>query len=218
MFDNLRRAFKEAVDNFKDEIGRDEVPEAVDRLLGGMKQQAADAKVYLRGLEADLAAAEKAIGVESSEAATCRRRESMAQKIGDADTARVAREFAEKHERRIEVLRGKAAALREEIGVRRAEIEEMIEKIKEARAQRDSLSASTGRTQARESMGRADDLFAELDRMAEKIGDEQAAADAAEDLGRDLDPDLTVDLDEPAPPRVDVDDRLEELKRRMGRE
>ena len=36
MFDDLRNAFREAVQNFKDELDRDSVPENVDRLLAGM--------------------------------------------------------------------------------------------------------------------------------------------------------------------------------------
>ena len=32
MFDNLRQAFREADDNFKDELGRDAIPEAGSRL------------------------------------------------------------------------------------------------------------------------------------------------------------------------------------------
>jgi hypothetical protein len=52
--------------------------------------------------------------------------------------------------------------------------------------------------------------------MAEAIGDEDARAKAAEDFGDlDLDPDLDLP---PPPPPVDFDARLEELKRRMGKD
>ena len=47
MFDNLRQAFREAVDNFKDELGRDEIPDAVSRLLREMKREAADTKAEI---------------------------------------------------------------------------------------------------------------------------------------------------------------------------
>ena len=50
MFDNLRQAFREAVDNFKEELGRDDVPEAVNRLLREMKREAADTKAEIRRL------------------------------------------------------------------------------------------------------------------------------------------------------------------------
>ena len=94
----------------------------------------------------------------------------------------------------------------------------MVEKLKEAKAKRDSLTATAGRSGARESIGAADDLFSELDRMAEKIGETDARAKAAEAFD-DLDLD-GLDEDYPPPPRpqVDFDARLEELKRRMGKD
>ena len=109
----------------------------------------------------------------------------------------------------------RSLALAEEVTLRRGEVDEMLEKVKEARARRDALAAETGRTGARESIRGADDLFAELDRMAERIGDTDAEASAAREMD---DFDLRVDPDAPVRrPQVDYDAALEELKRRMGR-
>lgn len=220
MFDNLRNAFREAIDNFQKELNREQVPENVDKLLKGMVDETADAKVRLKELETDLARAEAEAAAEKKQAETALRRGQMAESIGDAETVEVARKFAEKHARRQIVLEQKAEALKKEIGIRTAEIEEMMASIKKARAQRDSLAATAGRTGARESLGAADDLFAELDRMAEKIGDDEAQADAArafDDLDLGGDDELHVDFDRPTPraSEADVDARLEELKRRM---
>ena len=212
MFDNLRNAFKEAVENFKTELGRDEVPEAVDRLLAGMYSEATDAKAYVSGLERDLASTRASAKRETDEAATCRRREGQAAQISDEETARVAAEFAEKHERRAEVLEGKAEAIRQELLVRRAEVEEMFSKIKEARQQREALASTTGRTEARDSMGNVDDLFSDFDRMEQKISGTQSEADAASAFDEEM------GLDDAGRPVVDVDDQLDELKRRMGQE
>jgi phage shock protein A len=99
----------------------------------------------------------------------------------------------------------------------RKEVSEMLQKVKEAQVKRDSLTATAGRHDARESIGAAGDLFSELDRMAEKIGDEEAQGEAA----ASMDPlDMHVDVDAPTPTfeDVDYDARLEELKRRMGEE
>ena len=90
----------------------------------------------------------------------------------------------------------------------------MLAQVKDAQAKRDTLAATSGRSGARESIRAADDLFAELDRMAEAIGDEDARAKAAEDFA-DLDLDADPDLPPPPSP-VDFDARLEELKRRMN--
>ncbi|MDP2959222.1 MAG: hypothetical protein Q8N53_22560 [Longimicrobiales bacterium] len=217
MFGNLRNAFREAIENFNKELARDQVPEAVDRLLAGMRSEVVDAKVGVRELEEQLARATAEAERAKTEALTARRRGKMASDIGDTETADVAGQYAAKHEERQRVLEQKAAAMRDELVIRTREIEEMLVKVKEAQAKRDGLSATAGRTGARESLGAADDLFSELDRMAEKIGAEDARAQAAEEFS-DLDLNADPDFAPPPPPEVDMDARLEELKRKMGRE
>lgn len=221
MFENLRNAFREAVDNFNRELNRDRIPEAVDRLLQAMRDEVTEAKTRLHDLETGIERARLEAQREARDVETCRRRESMARDIGDEETARIAAEYAEKHDERRTVLEGKARALEEELRVRRAEIEEMLEKIREAREQREALSATAGRASARESIRESRDLFEEMDRMAEKMQDDDARREAADDILRDLDRDLDdlhIDLDEPVRRPLDVDRRLEELKRRMGEE
>jgi hypothetical protein len=220
MFDNLRAAFREAVDNFNRELNRDQVPDAVDRLLQGMKKEAAEARLQLRELEDGLTQAREQARREAAEEETCRRRKEMAQEIGDEETVRVATRYCERHRARREVLEEKALALEKEIGIRREEMEEMLESIKEAQARRDVLAADAGRTQARESLGAADPLFQELDRMADKMEDSSRRQDATSEILRDLRrPDLGIDLDAPSrPDEAEVDARLAELKRRMGRD
>jgi phage shock protein A len=217
MFENLRQAFREAVDNFNKELNRDDVPEVVDKLLHQMQEEVTDAKAQLHTLESQIKRALQLSELEANEAATCRRRESMAAEIGDEETARVAREYAEKHERRKEIQENKALALREELEWKRKEVEEMLVKIKEARSKRESLSATSGRSSARASLGEAEELFSELDRMAEKIEGADQRRQAEEDLLSEFDLD-----DSPPPswpsPEEEAEARLRELKRRMGKE
>ena len=216
MFENLRRAFKEAADNFHRELDRDAVPEAMDELLKGMQKEAVDVKAGLEGLKEQLAAARKRANAEARDAATCQRREDMARKIGDLETAEVAGKYAERHASRNQVLTEKANAIEAEIRLQESEFAEMLEQIKKARANRNTMAARAGRTQSRDSIHGADDLFGELDRMAAKIGDTEAGADAAEALFDDA-----ADFDEAlnASRRAEaVDTRLEELKRRMGKQ
>ena len=213
MFENLRRAFREAADNFNKELDRDAVPEAVNKLLKGMEGEAVDAKAALEGLKQQLAVARKRSSEEAQNAEVCKRRETMARDIGDTDTADLAATYAEKHGARSKVLSDKARAIEAEIGLQEAEYTEMLSQIRKARANRDRLAASAGRTQARDSLGGADDLFGELDRMAGRIVDTEAAAGAEEALfddARDFDDQLGASHREEA-----VDARLEELKRRM---
>lgn len=216
MFDDLRRAFKEAVDNFRTELDRDRVPENVDRLLRGMMEETAEAKARLSSLEDQLVRTRSEVDLEAREVETCLRREKMALDIDDEETAKVAAEYAARHLKRQQVLEQKAVALAQEIALRRGEVDEMVEKVKEARTRREELAATTGRSQARSALGGADDLFAELDRMAERIGDTGRAAEAAEELSSDYD-DLKIDPWAPTRrPEIDYDAALAELKRRMG--
>jgi phage shock protein A len=147
----------------------------------------------------------------------------MARDIGDEDTADLAVQHAAKHEGHQALLEKKAAAIREEIEFRRRNVDEMIEKFSEAKEKRDALSATAGRSGARQTLSAADDLFSELDRMAEKIEGERRTGEAAQalddlDLDGADDLDYDVSLDESPPPKedLDVDAALAELKRRMG--
>ena len=120
-------------------------------------------------------------------------------------------------------LERKAEALQEELKVRNAEVADMMVQLKQAIADREGLIAQAGRSQTRRSLGQTDDLFAEMDRMAEKIEGTDRQAQAAQELGEDLGTDRSYDDLESEfdsleqEPRVDLDDRLAELKRRMGK-
>lgn len=218
MFENLRNAFREAVDNFNKELSRDEIPDVVDGLLRQMHEEVTDAKAQIFTLEEQIKKAIHLSEMEGREAETCRRREAMAAKIGDEDTARVAMEFAEKHERHKEIQARKALALREELELKRGEVEDMLIKLKEAKAKRESMSATSGRAEARNTLGGSADLFNELDRMAEKIEGADHQREAEEDLLAEFG-----NMDASSPPRgpspeEDAEARLRDLKRRMGKE
>lgn len=221
MFDDLRDAFREALDNFNKELKREQVPETVDRLLVGMRDEIVGEKAQIAGLEEQLEKASAQTRLEAERGATCRRREELARRIGDEETATLAAEHAIKHEGHQALLQKKGDAIREELEFRRRTADEMVAKFEEARGKRDALSATAGRSSARDSFAEADDLFGELDRMAQKIEGEGSRAEAAEildSLDHDGDSDYHVELDDQPPAReeLDVDAALAELKRRMG--
>jgi phage shock protein A len=216
MFESLRQAFREAVDNFRTELNRDRVPEAADRLLKAMEQELISARTALSRLEDEVAAVEAQARAEEEEARTCLRRETMALKIDDEETAKVARDFAAKHLRRKDLLQEKASVLKRELADRKAEAAEMMEQLGAARVHRESLLATAGRTGARDQLQQAEDLFEEMDRMAERIQDMESRVDATGEVDDLLDP--AGSRRSPPPPADDVDARLEELKRRMGRD
>jgi phage shock protein A len=230
MFEDLRDAFREAVENFNKELHRDQVPRTVDDLLAGMTNELAEETAQVRGLEAELEKTTATSQREKDAAATCRRREQMARDIGDEETAKLAAQHAGKHQGHHIVLEKKLEALREELAFRRQSAEEMTAQLADARKKRGSLGATAGRTGARQALSDADDLFSELDRMAEKMEGGRQHAEAAQDLdaldlGGAEPADYDVGMDDPldpAPPppsreERDVDAALAELTRRMGR-
>lgn len=220
MFDELRAAFQEALENFNKELSRENVSDTADKLLVGMRNEIVSEKAAVAGVEEQLSKTREQIARLASEIGTARRREEMAQEIDDEETVKLAAEFATKAEAHIAVLRKKEAALAEELSFRARTVEEMYDRFNEAQESRDALKATTGRSGARKTISATNDLFDELDRMAEKIDGNKAAGDAAEafdelELGGGSE--YHVDPDEAPPAReLDVDAALAELKRRMG--
>ena len=212
MFDNLRRAFREAVDNFNRELERDAVPETVDKLIRGMEQEAVSAKASTEALKKDLEKVRKVAAAEERNAEVCRRREKLARDIGDEETAEIAATFGEKHERRHRVLARKAEAIEAEVRLMKSEYDGMLDQIRKARTSRSSLSATAGRTQARRSVREGEALFDEMDRMEEKIDGFAPDEASRDDDGSAFDEELGRSHRQER-----IDARLTELKRRMGR-
>jgi hypothetical protein len=208
MFESLRQAFREAADNFRTELNRDAVPEAADRLIRAMEREMVEARLVLDRLDEQIADARKESAAEDEQLRACLRREDMARRIGDAETERVAREFAARHLQRRDLLEEKIRVLERERADRSTEMDEMKVHMKNARARREAMLASSSRSGARERLQEADDLFEELDRMAERLGDLDARAAAAEAMNSSMDA-------RPGPPEMDVDARLRALKERM---
>lgn len=173
MFEELRRAWHEAVENFWREVraGEEGPPAALYREVARVRTQ-------LDRLDAEVADARRRMGEEREQADACARRERMARQIGDAETARVASEYGSRHRERAAVLERKAEALEAERTLCRRDLDEMERALQDGRA------------------GAPADVIRELDR------------DTAEGQFRDL---------EDASRERTAAERLEELKRRMGR-
>lgn len=216
MFDNLRSAFREAVDNFRSEVSRDAVPEAADRLIRAMKAELVDARARLDRLEEELAATRSALSSEVEALETCLRREQMAHRIGDGETEEVARTFARRHLRRRDLLEEKAEVQARELSEARSELADMEARFSRARARREDMVARAGRTDAHTRLGEAEALFGDLDRMAERIDDFGRRVAADQEVDAAVDGGGASDAGPASPRADDVDVRLAELKRRMG--
>jgi phage shock protein A len=211
MLDDLKKLFSQAWASFLDEVGRREPEDQVAGLLGAMRREMVEVRAQLPLLEQNYNAAVAELERERARLDETTRRRGQAERIGDAETVRVATEFEEKHRRRVAVLEDKVRAARAEWELRRDEAQEMMTRYKEADANRFVLLSELRRQGARSRIdgmrgGPTLDGFA---RAEEQIEHDAAYADAMDDLAGG-----------PPPPRrpapEDVDDRLAELKRRMG--
>ena len=97
MFASLRKAFRQAVENFQSEVNRDRIPDAADQLLRAMRTELIELQRQSKELEKELEAVQEGARREHEATKTCLRREEMAREIDDKKTASVARNFARKH-------------------------------------------------------------------------------------------------------------------------
>ena len=212
MFEDLQRLFKDSLAAFRAERDRREPEDEVAHLLGSMRSELVEARALIPKLEEDLNRVRVELGREREQLERTVRRGELASGINDAETVRVAQEFAERHRQRVRVLEQKVEATVAELELRRSEAEAMKRQYQEAEANRYELVARLRRAHSQDRIRSVADeaahSFSEWDRMAEKVGSDTAYADALREL----------DEDAPSPPPSDVEERLRELKRRMGKD
>jgi phage shock protein A len=221
MLDDIRKAFTEAWAAFRTELSRNDPEDQVASLLTAMRRELVAARAELPAYDEAAHRAAAEMEREKGLLEDCVRRGAMAERIGDQETVRVAGEFAERHRARVAVLQEKVRAARDEAELRRREADEMMRRYKHADANRFALLAEI-RTRAaastiRGAMGGGSmgpgsgsgSVSDDFDRFASRLEDEANYADALNELDDTTPP--------PPPPPADVDDRLAELKRRMGR-
>ncbi len=213
MFASLRKAFRQAVENFQSEVNRDRIPDAADRLLRAMRAELIELQRQSEELERELEAVQEGARREHEATKTCLRREEMARKIDDKETASVARGFAGKHLQRQGILFEKSVVLTRELHERRENLEEMKDQFQEALLRRESLGATAGRTHTSDHIRQTDDLFQEMDSVAERIKDLETHTQAPQDIDETLGDGSSPAGD--ALPEHELDARLEALKKRV---
>lgn len=122
MFEEFRRAWRDAVENFWHELDADAA------VAGGGKavyRQVARARSQLDRLEAEIRDCRNRYSEERRQVEVCVRRQRLAERIGDHETVRVAAEYAVRHRERAEVLSLKLEALEAERSLCRRELDEM---------------------------------------------------------------------------------------------
>lgn len=213
MFDDLQRIFRQSISAFRSELSKREPEDEVADLLSAMRREWVAARAELPVLEETLQRTRADLTREQGQLEQCRRRGAAAERIGDQETVRVAREFAERHEARVRVLADKLGALEGEQALRLREVEEMKQRYQQADANRHGLVAELRRSRRGDRLGsvaaESTDAREQWERISERIEAEEAVADALEEL-------------DPARPAhasgAEVEERLRELKRRMGKQ
>ena len=191
MFESFRQALQ-------DVLQRGTAPEARRALLAHMRDTLAQAKVGIDDLRAGVAQTHARLALEQRELDTVVRRRQLAEGIGDAETVRIAERFERQHGERVAVLAQKLAAQEGELALTESEIREMTDAYKAAA--RGVAPPGSGAV------------------AGAPTPEEQAAAD----IERELNPDLSEfnamrRSQERAAREQDAAQRLEALKRRMGK-
>lgn len=123
MFEDWKRAWEQAVENFQRELNTENQP--AGQRANGMRRDLAAAQRALDRLQADLTASRSELAREDEEIATCERRAAMAEKIGDVETARIAQDYGRRHADRAAILRRKVDVLQDELAMRQEEFASM---------------------------------------------------------------------------------------------
>ena len=125
MFQDWKQAWREAVENFRRELGEDGEPEGAAPRVRVMHRELTAAREAFARLESEIVRAQRDAHAERESEAVCRRREGQARKIGDEETVRIAVEYAERHAERAVVFERKAEVLVAERDLLRRDLEAM---------------------------------------------------------------------------------------------
>lgn len=128
MFEEFRRAWREAVDNFWAEVGAEG-----DGGTGAVYREVGRARTQLERLAAEVGETRRRLAGEREEAGVCERRERLAREIGDLETARVAAQYGGRHRERAAVLERKLEALEAERSLCRRDLDEMESALQDGR-------------------------------------------------------------------------------------
>lgn len=139
MFEQWKQAWREAVKNFWRELDREDDVGAAGERVAAMRRDVRSARAELERVLADLSRAREQLGTEREAEQSCRRRESLALGIGDAETARLAAEYAARHAERAAVLERKVQALEAEAELRRRDLGEMEAALRDVEATAEAL-------------------------------------------------------------------------------
>lgn len=217
MLEDLRRAFQEAVANFRAELEGGEEPSTLSDLLLRMDREVTGVRIQVEQLQDELARA-LALGQSAErEAATCRRRERLAREAGDEETAEIAARFAARYERKQEVQTRKALALKDELELARSELEEMEARFRELRNRRESSAEAADSAGADSNLENVDQVLGRIGEIEPSPGKEEELRRARQELEQELSVGSTLG-DDDFGKELMAEVMLRQLKERLGRQ
>ena len=187
VFEQLRRSLNDLLE-------RATKPEERRDVVARMKGTLVQARLGLDDLRDALDRSRRKLDAEQRELETVRRRKELATRVQDAETVTIAERFEKQHEERIRVLEDKIAVQTREVDLAEREVEEMKAEIR---------NAMTGVSPPPRGAPLEDPLDDPLVDQADVRTREELDALARNRARADRD--------------ADVDKRLEELKRKMGK-
>jgi hypothetical protein len=180
MFDDWKKAWREAVDNFRRELGDSESGDVRTR---AMQKEFSAAQGALDKLDSEIRRTRREASDERENESVCRRREEMARKIDDEETVRIAVEFAVRHAERAVILERKVEVLLEERALVDRDVEGMKQVLSEQGVRPSVSSGPSPVETVREIVEERERETRDFSRL-EQEAKERAAADRLEELKR----------------------------------
>jgi hypothetical protein len=179
MFDDWKRAWQQAVENFQRELSEDEPPSGPGQLVA-MRRDLAAARKALEQLGIQLERCREEYAEEEKQEQDCRRRGGMAAAIDDKTTVQIALQWAERHKQRALILRQKSEVLAAELAMRNEDLQGMQKQVDELQSQIAAAPPTTPRSLF------TDQERARTDADFRKLQRERAAEEKLEELKKKL--------------------------------
>lgn len=178
MFDDWKQAWRQAVENFHREAGGGST--GAPPRVRAMERELTSAAGTLLKLDDEIRRTRRDLAKEREEEQVCRRREALARDVDDAETVRIAVEFAERHAERAAVLDRKIAVLTDERALLSRDVDAMRERLAEIAPAAAAPGVGDGASAASPREDRGSREFSRMEREAR----ERAADQRLEELKR----------------------------------
>jgi hypothetical protein len=189
MFRKLREALERALESATP-------PADLGAIASEMREAVIEQKAGVRAMQEDLEKARTLLAAQQAELGTAERRREQATAIGDAETVGVAEKYITRLRERVGVLDRKVTAQAEELALAERDLVEMTAQLAEAAKRQPGIASDRSANAAWNELGRGGmdrpEVDLEMDLLRTKV--DRAAREAAADA------------------------KLDELKKRMGRD